>query len=116
MGNGLTILLEKEFDSIYIDKLRVIYIFEVDFKWLRKFLFTKCMVSQVTEKGIVPTKQCAKAGTNANEGPMLKTLHNDIHYTIYINSTMISADLKLVMMQSIIRSQVMRCTQWGSQY
>ena len=46
------------------------------------------------EKGIVTPEQCAKAGTDANECTMLNILHNDTHCTMYINSAVVSADLK----------------------
>jgi hypothetical protein len=60
-GNGLTVLLEKEFGAIYIDKLRAICLFEADFNWLQKLIFAKRMMSQAIDKGIVPPEQCAKA-------------------------------------------------------
>ena len=52
------------------------------------------MMSQAMDKGVVLSEQIAKAGTNANEGTMLKMFHNDIHQTMHINSAVVSADLK----------------------
>ena len=87
-GNGLTVLLEKEFGSIYIDKLRAICLFEADFNWLSKLIFSKRMISQAMDKGIIPREQIAKAGTDANVGTVLKHLHNDVHRTMHINTMM----------------------------
>ena len=56
-GHGLTVLLEKEFGSIYIDKLRAICLFEADFNWLQKLIFSKRMMSNAKEKGILPAKK-----------------------------------------------------------
>ena len=92
-GNGLTVLLEKEFGSIYIDKLRAICLFEADFNWLSKLIFAKRMMSQAMDKGMIPPEQIARAGTDANVGTVLKHLHNDIHRTMHINSAVVSADL-----------------------
>ena len=78
-GNSLTVLLEKEFGAIYIDKLPAICFFEADFNWLQKLIFAKRMMAQATDKGIVPAEQCVKACTNHNEGSVIKLLHNDIH-------------------------------------
>ena len=87
-------LLEKEFGSIYTDKLRAICLFEAGFNWLVKLIFAKCMMSQAMEKGTVPPEQIAKTETDANEGTMLNILHNDIHRTMHINSAVVGADLK----------------------
>ena len=87
-------LLEKEFGSIYIDKLHTIYLFEADFNWLSKLISEKRMMSQAMNKGGVPPEQITKAGTDDNEGTMLKMFYNDIHQMMYINSAVASANLK----------------------
>ena len=38
---SLTVLLEKEFGSVFFDKLRAIILFEADFNWLQKLIFSK---------------------------------------------------------------------------
>ncbi len=38
-GNGLTVLLEKLFGNIYIDKMQAICLLEADYNWLNKFVF-----------------------------------------------------------------------------
>jgi hypothetical protein len=40
-GNGLTILLEKVFRSISIDKMQEICLLEANHNWLNKFVFAK---------------------------------------------------------------------------
>ena len=40
-GKSLTVLLEKEFGSIFFDKLRAIILFEADFNWIQKIVFSK---------------------------------------------------------------------------
>ena len=92
-GHGLTVLLEKEFGSIYIDKLRAICLFEADFNWLQKLIFSKRMMSQAQEKGIIPMEQIAKPGSCPDEGSMIKCLHNDINRTLHIPAAVVSADL-----------------------
>ena len=93
-GNGLMVLLEKEFVSIYMEKLRAICLFEANLNWLEKLIFAKCVMFQAMEEGIVPPEYIAKAGTDANEGSMLKIQHNDIHCRIGINSAAVNVDLK----------------------
>jgi hypothetical protein len=93
-GHGLTVLLEKEFGSIYLDKLRAICLFEADFNWLQKLIFSKRMMTQCLERGQIPDEQFAKSATTATEGTMMKILHNDIHRTMHIPSAVVSADLR----------------------
>ena len=40
-GNGLTVLLEKVFGNIYIDKMRAICFLEANYNWLNKFVFAR---------------------------------------------------------------------------
>ncbi len=40
-GQCITVLLEKEFGSIYINKLRAICLFEANFNWLQNNIFTQ---------------------------------------------------------------------------
>ena len=51
-------------------------------------------MSQVLDKGIIPPEQIAKAGTDANQGAMLKKFHNDIYRTMHINPAVVSANIK----------------------
>ena len=92
-GHGLTVLLEKEFGSIYIDKLRAICLFEADFNWLQKIIFAKRMISNAREKHVIPAEQCATPGVDQNQGSMLKIYHCDTHRTLHIPYSVVSADL-----------------------
>ena len=38
---SLTVLLQKEFGSVFFDKLRAIMLFEADFNWLQKIVFSR---------------------------------------------------------------------------
>ena len=92
-GHGLTVLLEKEFGAIYLDKLWAICLFEADFNWLQKLIFSKRMVTDARKNGLIPPEQCATSGVDQNQGTMLKVFHNDIHRTMYIPFAIVSADL-----------------------
>jgi hypothetical protein len=45
-GNELTVLLEKMFGNIYIDKMRTICLLEANYNWLNKFVFPKQMMDK----------------------------------------------------------------------
>ncbi len=59
-GNRLIVLLEKVFGKIYIDKIRAICLLEVDYNWLNKYVFSKCMMDRAFEEDIVPVEQITK--------------------------------------------------------
>ena len=92
-GHGLTCLLEKEFGSIYINKLRAICLFEADFNWVQKLIFAQRMIRSAHDHDIIPPEQCATSGVDCNQGSMLKVLHHDIHRTMHIPYGTVSADL-----------------------
>ena len=71
-GHGLTCLLEKEFGSIYVDKLRAICLFEADFNWLQKIIFSHRMIKAAHAKGVIPPEQCATTNVDSNQGNMMK--------------------------------------------
>jgi hypothetical protein len=52
--NALTVLLEKTFGSILIHKLRAICLVEADYNWLMKLIFSKRMMENAREKGLIP--------------------------------------------------------------
>lgn len=58
-GLVLTVLLEKEFGNIYLDKMRAIWLMEADFNWLMKLVFAKQMMDQAYDAGIIPSEQFA---------------------------------------------------------
>ena len=92
-GHGLTVLLKKEFGATYMDKLRTICLFEADFNWLQKLMFSKRMIASARTRGIILAEQCPTSGVDQNQGTTLKVFHNDIHRTMYIPSQLVSADL-----------------------
>lgn len=91
-GHGLTCLLEKEFVSIYIDKLRAICLFGADFNWLQKLIFCRRMIKAAHAKHPILPEQCETTGVDQNQGIMLKILHCDINRTMYLPYSVVSAD------------------------
>ena len=67
-GKGLTVLLEKEFGSIFFDKLRAIILFEADFNWIQKIVFSKKMADLAQKHNLIPPEQCAAPGKDGSEG------------------------------------------------
>jgi hypothetical protein len=55
-GNGLTVLLEKVFGNINIDKMWAIHLLEADYIWLNKFVFAKQMMDKAFQGEIIPAK------------------------------------------------------------
>jgi hypothetical protein len=74
---GLTVLLEKVFGEIYIEKLRAICLFEADFNWITKVIFAKRMMTNARACGIVPTEQFADKNTDSQEGVLASVFSND---------------------------------------
>ncbi len=67
-GNGLTVLLEKVFGNIFIDKMRAICLLEADYNWLNNFVFAKQMMDKAFQGDIIPVEQFAKKGITGNRG------------------------------------------------
>jgi hypothetical protein len=78
LGNGLTILLEKEFGNIYIDKMRAICLLEANYNWLNKFVFAKQMMDKAFAEDIIPAEQFAKRGSQSTEGVLTSGLFCNI--------------------------------------
>ena len=51
------------------------------------------MIHNACHKKIIPPEQCATAGIDCNQGSMLKVFHCDIHRTMHVPYSVISADL-----------------------
>ena len=51
------------------------------------------MISGARNLGIIPSEQCATPGVDQNQGSMLKIYHCDIHRTLHIPYSVVSADL-----------------------
>ena len=77
-GKGLTVLLEKVFVNIYIDKMCAICLLEVDYNWINKFVFAKQMMDKAFQGEIIPAEQFAKRGSQAAEGVVTSGLFCDI--------------------------------------
>jgi hypothetical protein len=74
-GNGFTVLLEKVFRNIYIDKMQAICLLEADYSWLNKFVFAKQMMDKTFQGDIIPVEQFPKKGITGNRGGTnIKTL------------------------------------------
>ena len=87
-------LLEKEFGSIFFDKLRAIILFEADFSWLQKIVFSKKMADLANKHNLIPPEQCAAPGKDGKEGSLLKVFHTDHLRTMHILHTTISASVE----------------------
>jgi hypothetical protein len=77
-GNGLTVLQQKIFGNIYIDKMRAICLLEADYNWLNKFVFTKQMMDRAFKEEIIPAEQFAKRGSQATDGVLTFGIFCDI--------------------------------------
>jgi hypothetical protein len=92
-GNGLTVLLEKVFGNIYIDKMRAICLLEADYNWLNKFVFAKQMMDRAFKEEIIPAEQFAKRGSQATEGLLTSGLFCDIARALHRTAAIESVDL-----------------------
>ena len=88
------VLLEKEFGSIFFDKLRAIILFEADFNWIQKIVFSTKMANLAEKHNLIPPEQCAAPRKDGNEGSLLKVFHTDHLRTMQIRHATISADLE----------------------
>ena len=92
-GSALTVLLEKEFGNIYIEKMRAICLLEADFNWLNKLIFAKRMMDQAYDNGMVPVEQFARRGTQASNGVLCKVLFCDMMRALHEMAGVASVDL-----------------------
>ena len=77
-GNGQTVLLEKVFGNIYIDKMWAICLLEADYNWLKIYVFAKCMMDRAFKEDFVPVEQFPKRGSQASQGVVASGLFCDI--------------------------------------
>jgi hypothetical protein len=92
-GSALTVLLEKEFGNIYLEKMRAICLLEADFNWLNKLIFAKRMMDQAYNNGMVPVEQFARRGTQASSGVLTKVLFCDMIRALHKMASIPSIDL-----------------------
>jgi hypothetical protein len=91
-GNGLTVLLEKVFRNIYIDKMRAICLLDADYNWLNKFVFAKRMMDRAFQEDIVLVEQFAKRGSQAAHGVVASGLFCDIACALHRMAAIESVD------------------------
>jgi hypothetical protein len=91
-GNRLTVLLEKVFGNIYIDKMQAICLLEADYNWLN-FVFAKQMMDKAFEGDIIPAEQFAKRGSQATEGVLTSGLFCNIAQALHKTAAIKSVDL-----------------------
>jgi hypothetical protein len=82
-GNGSTVLLEKVFGNIYIDKMRSICLLEADYNWLNKFVFAKQMMDTAFQGDIIPAEQFTERGSQATEGVLTSRVFCDIAWALH---------------------------------
>ena len=92
-GSSLTVLIEKEFGNIYLEKMRAIVLLEADMNWLNKLVFAKRMMDQAYDNGMVPPEQFARRGTQAAHGVLSKVLFCDIVRALHVVAGLPSVDL-----------------------
>ena len=90
--NALTVLLEKTFGCILINKLRAICLLEADYNWLMKLIFAKRMMDNARRRGIIPVEQFAKGGSRPQEGCLVKTLFGDRARILHRSAAIDSVD------------------------
>ena len=89
----LTVLLEKEFENINVDKLRAICLFKVDLNWMLEVILTKRMMANARKNKLVPPELSATAGLSAPNAKMAKVFHTDICWTQYRKHYVANVDL-----------------------
>ncbi len=92
-GNGLTVLFEKAFENIYIDKMWAICLLEANYNWLNKFVFAKQMMDKAFQGGIIPVEQFAKRGSQATEGVLTLRIFCDTAWALQKTAAIESVDL-----------------------
>ena len=92
-GAGLTVLIEKEFGNIYLEKMRAIVLLEADMNWLNKLVFAKRMMDRAYDQGLVPVDQFARRGTQAAHGVLCKALFCDMVRALHVVAGIPSVDL-----------------------
>ena len=90
----ITLLLKKESGNIDIDKLQAIILFEANFSWLLKLIFSKKLMRRAIEINLLPHNYFAQQGTSVKNEILSQTLWCDInrlqHRTIVVVSTDLS--------------------------
>ena len=85
--------LEKESGNIDIEKLWTIVLFEADFNWLLKIIFSKKLMGRAIEMNLLPQEFFTQQGTSAMEAILTQTLWCDINCLRHRTFPVISAYL-----------------------
>ena len=91
--HGILLLLQKEIGNIDIDKLRFIILFEADFNWLLKMIFSKRLMARAIENDTLPQEFYAMKGKSAKDAIITRNLWCDINRLQHISYAVVSADL-----------------------
>ena len=76
------------------ERLQAIILFETDFNWIQKVVYSKHMDRMMKRHNLMPEDQCAQSGNHENERSMLKMLHCNINSAMHAPHAAVSADLK----------------------
>ncbi len=76
-GKGLTVLLEKILDSIFVHKLQATCLLEADFNWWKKLIFARRMMQQAVHDGRIPQECFAKKHSHWNHAVIIKQFFCD---------------------------------------
>ena len=75
--NSMNVSIQKEVDNHRPDKQRTIHLLEANFAEGCRFIFSKRMMNNAKNKGIIPETQYARKGGNAIDGALQKVLMLD---------------------------------------
>jgi hypothetical protein len=85
-GKGLTVLLEKILENVFVHKLQAICLLEADFNWWNKLIFAKKMMQQAVKEGSIPQECFAKKHSHCNYAVLMKHFFCDssrlLHYPV----------------------------------
>lgn len=87
------VLLQKEMGTVFINKLRAICLFEADFNYVLKVIFSQRMMRNLNDKNLLPAEQHAKVHSGAKNATMNRILWQDIHRTQHHPYAISSVDL-----------------------
>ena len=76
--HGLTVLLEKVAGKIDIDKLRAICLYEADFNWILKLIFSKRMMANARQQDLLQDEIFAVSGSGSVPAVVCGVIWTDI--------------------------------------
>ncbi len=80
---GLTVLLEKILENVFIHKLRAICLLEAGFNWWNKLNFAKQMMQQAIQDGRIPQECFAKKHSHCNHAVLTKQFFCDSSWSLH---------------------------------